>query len=264
MNRIAPPAAAPWPAAFSVVFVTNVTQEEAATDGAWGAHAVKGELFFEASRRQRVVHGAGARECERFYRSAECALVFAEGAGMFALTERETKCCLDMPELSTPPANWTTEAKHHFIGTKRFKGRMCHGFRYRMGLDVVSGQGGAGGHIYYQDSATRLPCAFEFIGDDRLAWFFDVQSLREGPQDPTLFTIPDSCASHRCPTAATGEGKQAVASSGKGGGVGGVGGVGGEETRGAGGSSAPSTFEGLVDEVVGLVETSSQSPVSTH
>lgn len=111
MNRIAQPVTAPWPPSFSVTFVTNVTGAEAQKDGAWGRHAVKGELFFEASRRQRIVHGAGARECVRFYNTTgDCALVFAEDAGMFALTERDAQCCLDMPELETPPANWTTQA----------------------------------------------------------------------------------------------------------------------------------------------------------
>ena len=111
MNQIAQPVTAPWPPSFSVTFVTNVTGAEAQKDGAWGRHAVKGELFFQASRRQRIVHGAGARECVRFYNTTgECALVFAEDAGMYALTERDAQCCLDMPELGTPPANWTTQA----------------------------------------------------------------------------------------------------------------------------------------------------------
>jgi hypothetical protein len=139
-----------------------------------------------------------------------------------------------------------TQAKHHFIGTKRFKGRMCHGFSYSLSLSVVSGHGGAGGHIYYQDSATRLPCAFEFIGDHRLAWFFDVQSLKEGPQDPELFSVPDVCASNPCPKAAA-KGGQAAAE-------GRVRGDGGGEAPGA--SSSASNFEGLVDEVVGLVDNS--------
>ena len=115
MNQIAQPVTAPWPPSFSVTFVTNVTGAEAQKDGAWGRHAVKGELFFEASRRQRIVHGAGARECVRFYNTTgDCALVFAEDAGMFALTERDAKCCIDMPELETPPANWTTQASRLF------------------------------------------------------------------------------------------------------------------------------------------------------
>jgi len=123
---------------------------------------------------------------------------------------------------------------------------MCHGFSYSLSLSVVSGHGGAGGHIYYQDSATRLPCAFEFIGDHRLAWFFDVQSLKEGPQDPELFSVPDVWASNPCPKAAAKGGQAAP--------EGRVRGDGGGEAPGA--SSSASNFEGLVDEVVGLVDNS--------
>ena len=133
MNRFTPPAAVPWPTSFSVTFVTNVTKTEAESEGPWGIHAVKGELFFDApSQRQRIEHSAGARECVHFYgTSADCALVFPESSGLFALTDSEKHCCLDMPELQTPSANWTTQAKHYFVETRRFKGRMCHGFRYR-------------------------------------------------------------------------------------------------------------------------------------
>ena len=125
---------------------------------------------------------------------------------------------------------------------------MCHGFSYGLSLSVVSGHGGAGGHIYYQDSATSLPCAFEFIGDHRLAWFFDVQSLKEGPQAPELFSVPHGCASNPCPKAPAKGGQDAAA--------GRVRGDGGGEAPGASGSARPGNFEGLVDEVVGLVENS--------
>jgi len=103
----------PWPLAFSVAFGTNVTAAEAQKGGAWGSHAVKGKLFFHSSRRQRIVHGEGARECVQYHdTTGDCALVFAEDAGMFALTEHDAKCCLDTPWLRKPPANWTIQAKH--------------------------------------------------------------------------------------------------------------------------------------------------------
>jgi len=274
MNRLLPPATRPWPAAFSMHFVTNVTKTEAEHDVPWGPHAVKGELFFEAGRRQRILHAAGARECVHFYNTQEsCSLVFGEAAGMFALTDGEQRCCLDMPNLATPPANWTVTAKHHFVETRRFKGRMCHAFRYRMGAHLVSGQ--TGGHIYWQD-LEGLPCAFEFVGDDKLAWFFDAGSLKQGPQDDKLFHVPTSCSSNRCPPPS--QGSQGGDS--KGHRTGGLAqrsvatvvdaaaaqrGDGGE-ARGseveADRQAGPSNFEGLVDQVVGLVE--AQSSMTTR
>jgi len=282
MNKLLPPATRPWPAGFSAHFVTNVTKSEAEADGPWGEHAVKGELFFEAGRRQRVFHAAGARECERFYNTeGSCSLVFAEGAGMFALTDGDKNCCLDMPDLHTPSSNWTVETKHHFVETRRFKGRMCHGFQYRMGINLISGKAGAGGHIYWQD-LSGLPCAFEFVGDDRLAWFFDVGSVKEGPQVNTLFHVPASCGSNRCPPPSLGgdnvgdskrEGMResnalslsavvdaSVAQRGdRTKAPAGDENVQKEQGRTVGGSS---NFEGLVQEVVGLVE--AQSSMAVH
>lgn len=182
-----------------MAFVTNVSVAEAAEDGSWGKHAIKSEFFFEASQRQRIMHGAGSRECVRFYGTeGDCTQVFpGEARGMFALTQRDTSCCLDMPDLRTPPANWTVAAKYHFVETRRIKGRMCHGFRY-LGFSLVSGNAGKEGHTYWQDSVTHLPCAIEFIGDEQLAWFFDVDSLKTGSQDDKLFAVPDTCSAQRC------------------------------------------------------------------
>ena len=128
-----------------------------------------------------------------------------------------------------------------------------------MGLSLVSGRAGEGGHTYWQDSVTHLPCAFEFVGDEKMAWFFDVDSLKTGPQDGTLFTVPETCSAHRCQQNENKEVKSA-AHAGPGGaaterGAGEDANAGGVDFKGG-----KSNFDGLVDEVVGLVDSSS----STH
>ena len=203
-------------------------------------------LFYEAAVGQRILHGAGARECVRFYKTdSECSLVFQKGLGMFALTDRDTRCCLDMPGLETPPVNWTL-TEHTFWATKRFKGKMCHGFRYGAGGHSFSAQA-EGGHIYWQDSQSGLPCAFEFVGDDSLAFFFDVDSVKLGPQDDRLFVVPASCNATRCsaPSQSDAESTQGASATLKGGGAAGE----GHRGRSSGDEGKDVRFEHLVDEV---------------
>jgi hypothetical protein len=239
LNRLLPPKPASWPANFSVSFVTNSSWAEAgAGEGkgwSFGASAVKSTLFFEAGRRQRIYHGAGARECVRFYNTSDaCSLVFREHEGMYALTEGESRCCLDIPDIGTPRRDWPVTATHSFVATKRINGRMCHGFQYaaaatnQAGVFFSQGSGVVGGHVYWQDSETKLPCAFDFVGDERLSWFFDVESLHKGPQDDKLFQLPATCEK-QC------AGRPAA-----------------RDTGAAG--NGPKKFENLVEEVVGLVE----------
>jgi hypothetical protein len=103
-------------------------------------------------------------QCEKFYgTSGPCELVF-NLVGMYAQTDGT--CCLDIPGLHAPPANWTTSNPLSFISTKRIFDRMCHGFSY-MGGDGIS-------HEYWQDSKTRLPCAFSFVVEPRMTWWVTV------------------------------------------------------------------------------------------
>jgi hypothetical protein len=264
MNKITQPKVSPWPDNFYVTFFTNVTTVESNTEGAWGKHAIKAELFFESGRRQRIIHGAGSSDCRRFFEDVDCSLVFPEEKGMFALSDSGL-CCLDMPETGTPQANWTIEEQHQFVETRRIKGRMCHGFQYRKGLTLFSGRSGDGYHIYWQDSVTQMPCAIEFVrGDEKLSWIFDVSSLKEGLQDDKLFSVPETCTSSRCQPLKGHEAGDADAFASKGQGAGSA-----AESAGlspglccgapcCGGvccsSSNASSFEGLVDEVVGLVD----------
>lgn len=250
MNKISQPKVTPWPDNFSVTFFTNLTTVETNTEGAWGKHAIKAELFFESGRRQRIIHGAGSSDCRRYFEDVDCSLVFPEEKGMFALSDSGL-CCLDMPETGTQKANWTVEEDHEFEQTRRIKGRMCHGFKYRKGLTLFSGRSGDGYHIYWQDSITQMPCAIEFVRDDeKLSWFFDVSSLKVGRQDDKLFSVPETCTSSRCQPQGASAGS-AAESAGLSAGLccgapccGGVCCI----------SSNASSFEGLVDEVVGLVD----------
>eukprot|EP00961_Rhodomonas_salina_P022766 305371-Rhodomonas_salina.2 len=132
INKLAPPKPSPWPAAFSVSFATNLTEKEWTHEGAFPPHAVKGKLWYDSVRGQRVQHGSGSRECSKFYSTeGNCSLVF-NNDGMYAVVPEEARCCLDLPGLHVPPANWT-QAAHKFVGTQRIGGRMCHGFRYLPG-----------------------------------------------------------------------------------------------------------------------------------
>jgi len=194
---------------------------------------VKSKLFFEAGRRQRIYHGPGARECVRFYNTSDaCSLVFREREGMYAITEGERRCCLDIPDIGTPAADWPVTARSSFVATKRINGRICHGFKYAPDAthqaSVFFSQGSAGGHVYWQDSETKLPCAFDFVGDERLSWFFDVASLQQGPQDDKLFQLPAACEK-QC------AGRPAARDTGE-------------------AEEGPEKFQKLVEEVVGLVE----------
>ena len=64
---------APWPNAFSVDFVTNVS-----TNSSDRAFAINNVMHYDwGLRMQAVEHGAGAIECAHFYNtSGACTLVF--------------------------------------------------------------------------------------------------------------------------------------------------------------------------------------------
>jgi hypothetical protein len=220
MNKLAPPNPRNWPEGFEVQFYTNVSSaREVAGAGPWPARAVKGTLWFGDQRGQRVLHAAGSAECQTFYHvDSECTLVFNR-QGLHALLPQSDasgapapqRCCLDMPGLPAPAANWTTAAPHEWFKTKHIRGRLCHGFLYRAAAGArlpgrplpSAALDQALGHEYWEDAATGLPCAFAFPGASRQDFYFDLDSFRPGAQPPGIFSVPGSC-SDRCEPAAAG------------------------------------------------------------
>lgn len=139
MNKLAPPNPAVWPSGFEVQFYTNVTGSDVQDPGAWPPGALKGTLWFGDKRGQRILHAAGSTECMKFYHTdKECSLVFNK-LGLFAIlppqelgsegvqVPAEPRCCLDMPGLLSPAADWVTVAAHEWFMTKHIRGRLCHG-----------------------------------------------------------------------------------------------------------------------------------------
>jgi hypothetical protein len=132
----------PYPVAFDISFVTNITTT--GYDDSIGS-PIGGKLMYDWSlRSQRIDHDTGSYECIHFYQTNySCSLLFIPPKGMYRLIHRNNRttdatkngprrsalgdryhtskfdavnigtkdidCCLDKPDLETPPPDWATK-----------------------------------------------------------------------------------------------------------------------------------------------------------
>jgi len=123
----------PFPDIFQIDFITNITWvEKTTTTLLHDDDYIPGRLFYDwTTERQRIDHGSGSYECVHFYNhDGPCSLIFIPDWGMYRiLVDKEKKndddtnvswrvgdpilpsslsfqCCLDIPNLGTPPPHW--------------------------------------------------------------------------------------------------------------------------------------------------------------
>jgi hypothetical protein len=142
----AAPMPQPYPSAFTISFVTNITindEDNISTIKNAPDYPLSGKLYYHYPY-QRIDHAAGSVECVRFYHTTgPCTLLFLPHAGMYRLlydNENQihknnsnhttihnlrhhrrqafvpTDCCLDLPRVETPPPNWSALAHPTFDG----------------------------------------------------------------------------------------------------------------------------------------------------
>lgn len=117
------PIPAPFPNVFQIDFVTNITWNQS-TDFVGGT--ASGRLFYDwTTKQQRIDHGSGSYECQHFYfHDGPCSLIFVPDWGMYRIllqgednnpsglsassssSSPSFECCLDIPNIVTPPPNW--------------------------------------------------------------------------------------------------------------------------------------------------------------
>ena len=187
-----------WPEAFSVAFVSNVT-----TEGI-GESPIKGYMWYDwNTRHQRVDHEAGAIECVEFYATdGPCTLYFTP-AGMYRVIKPKDgvvpTCCLDMDSIHASPPDWATTANPTYGGVVRDKYSSLAAIKWvfdnlpsrrkRRKLDDKEP------HLYFE-TLDGKPLIFTFPGKDGIQdYHFDVPTYDIGPQDPSIFQLPDGCDS---------------------------------------------------------------------
>ena len=184
----------PWPPAFDVTFITNVT------DASLGANAslpsldrttaVRSVLYYDDAQAhaQRVDHDAGAYECEAFYNTTgKCTLVM-NSVGLYRIlfpeSQAETKeeqeedqqglaCCLDMPGMGNVPRDWPVQVEgREYVGldVESVSERSCHHWRWPAARPDTY-------HHYYEDAENGLPVRWTFpAAEGRQDWYVPANS----------------------------------------------------------------------------------------
>ena len=117
----------PYPMIFQIEFVTNITsasslslnnhqqqQQRRQQQAQQQDYPINGTLYYDWTQRaQRIDHGPGSYECVKFYHTdSECTLLFLK-EGMYRIlpptTDDDDLCCLDLPNIGTPPPNWASQ-----------------------------------------------------------------------------------------------------------------------------------------------------------
>jgi hypothetical protein len=84
----------PWPQAFSINFVSNITTDEKTPV------PISGAMYYDWSiKSQRIEHGPGSFECVNFYNSSLACTLFFTPDGLYRvltapLPEGQEECCL--------------------------------------------------------------------------------------------------------------------------------------------------------------------------
>jgi len=197
------PTVVPYPQEFSVAFSSNITLSETSDPA-----PVAGFMWYDwPSRQQRVDHGGGNYECVKFYNSYEpCSLYFTP-EGMYRvlqepLPEGQPECCLDMADIHMTPPDWASGTPATYDGLVRewYSQRVAQHFSF----NDAAGDG-MDPHTYLQmppiGDIAGYPLVFTFpVDEGRQDYHFKPETLKEGPQDPKIFELPEGCASTACPS----------------------------------------------------------------
>jgi hypothetical protein len=221
------PRPTPYPNAFSIQFVTNVTQVDA-------THPINGTLSYAWSiPAQRIDHAAGSYECVHFYKTHQaCSLVFL-ASGMYRLlhlksesNNGEKDCCLDLPGIGPPPPDWASASNNQSITSNglvydRFSQRSAHMWSFDKNVtDIHTGESsplqeqvacGGGDYRYGYHTMRQVaeygkyygrPLVFTFPGkaEGRQDFHYQVETMLLGPPgySPFLFQLPPGCANKAC------------------------------------------------------------------
>lgn len=202
------PTPTPWPMSFSIDFVSNITT---AVSDPSSSDAVSGKMYYDWNAQlQRVDHGAGSFECVNFYNSdLPCYLYFTPDGLYRILTapfpEGQEECCLDMDSIHASPPDWMVTTLPTYNG--QVKDTYSNMLTNKFTFDLNNTQDFP--HMYYELVANAdagvdaelvgNPQLFTFPNDDgRQDFHYDGTSLKEGPQDKTLFHIPRECVMKMC------------------------------------------------------------------
>ena len=215
----------PYPNAFFIQFVTNVTQDDA-------SHIINGTLSYDWSiPAQRIDHAAGSYECSHFYNTDQpCSLVFL-ASGMYRLlpsrlglrNNNDEDCCLDLPGIGPPSPDWASASNNNqstYNGAvyDRFSQRSANMWSFDKNVvtfntagddSPLQQQGDDGGYRYDYHTMRQVadygkyygrPLAFTFPGkaQGRQDFHYQVETMVIGPQHPFLFQLPHGCANKAC------------------------------------------------------------------
>ena len=226
----------PFPAAFSISFLTNITSSES-TIIPPSSEAIQGMLYYDWTiPAQRIDHGAGSYECVHFYQATNdsCSLVFTK-QGMYrflGLTKKKKKksnnnnnnnnsfynsadCCLDLPSLGPPSPTWALQANPTFQGLvwDEFAERLAWEWWFENPSPLLSAETlpnpSPTESRDYQFHTVRevafeeyagYPLVFTFPGSaqGRQDYHFQVDTMIEGAPSKNLFDIPNDCLTKRC------------------------------------------------------------------
>jgi hypothetical protein len=207
----------PYPNAFIIQFVTNVTQDDASSP-------INGMLYYDWSiPAQRIDHTAGSYECSHFYNTDQsCSLVFL-ASGMYRLlrlrNDNGEDCCLDLPGIGPPPPDWASASNNNLstyngLVYDRFSQRSANMWSFdKKNVTVNTGESHleqvGGGYRYDYHTMQQVadygkyygrPLVFTFPGkaQGRQDFHYQVESMVIGPQRPFLFQLPHGCANKAC------------------------------------------------------------------
>ena len=185
-----------WPTQFAIKFVSNITFTEGT------GMPLEGAMYYDWTRQaQRVEHGAGAVECVHFYNSNLPCTIFFTQTGLYRLLQKplppgEPECCLDMPSIKASPPDWAVRSNATFNGTitEVYSKLRAREFSFPKQASPK------GCHIYDElDDEAGTPLVFTFPAHDgRQDYHFIPNTFQPGPQDPSLFALPDGCENKLC------------------------------------------------------------------
>jgi len=179
-----------WPQAFRIDFIVGLNRT------AWPNAPNRispGTLYYDwGQRAQLIAHQAYSYECQHFYNiTAGCSLLFSPN-GLFAKFPAWGTCCLDLPGVGSVPPDWVVTNNYTFQGTEMILGALCR--KWSSPDPTVP-------HNYWDTVALspdgyNVPARFSFPNPIQ-DFYYDVPSFRVGPQDPSWFVVPPTCA-RRC------------------------------------------------------------------
>lgn len=187
----------PWPLAFSVQFVTNVT-----TNSSDRSRAISNVLYYDWHlKMQTVQHGPGAIECAHFYNTTgACTLVFTDSS-MYRILDKplpgQKKCCRDTGSpFGAPPPTWCSDSNATFEGLVKdpFSGLVqVRQFAWPQYASPM------GMHTYLETQGGRQPLAFTFPAHGGLQdYHFLTETQTKGRPPANVFALPGDCASQDC------------------------------------------------------------------